>query len=167
MTKKRKVLSGQLELNFFTSVQRVAELTTQTEKGTILKGSLDISREFYAALKDDMDYARDESGRTLSREQIADRMSKLIGTKITEGTLYNWTAESHPHTMPADYLPAFIVATGGQRRAVEAISRHSNLYLLPGPEALRAEIERLDEEEKRIRNEKQKRRFYLKELEDR
>jgi hypothetical protein len=41
------------------------------------------------------------------------------------------------------------------------------LFLLPGPEALRAEIQMLEEEEKRIKSEKQKRRFYLRELEGR
>ena len=165
MTKKGKILSGQMELNLYDEVRRFSALTSQIEKDEILTGSLDISKEFCAALKADMEYARDENGRPLSRAQIAERMSKFLGVRITEGMTYNWTAPSHPHSLPAKYFHAFVQATGGQRRAVEVFSKHSNLYLQPGEEALRSEIQRLDEEEKRIRAEKQKRLLYLKMME--
>jgi len=92
-------------------------------------------------------------------------MTDLLGEEISLSTINNWTATSHPHEMPLSYLPAFIQATGGQRRAAEVISKHSGLYLLPGPDALRAEIQRFDEEERKAKNEKRKRLFYLKEME--
>lgn len=129
------------------------------------RGSLDIETEFKEALADDIRHAVDDMGRELSRYQIAARMSEHLGHEITKSMLDNWTAASHPHSIPASHLPAFVRATGGQRRHAEVISRHSGLVLLPGPEALRAEIQKLDEEEKRIKAEKQKRRFYLKQIE--
>ncbi len=127
-------------------------------------GSLNITMDIKSALSDDLRHAADEHNKELSRAEVAAKMTDLTGKEITLITLNNWTAMSHPHEMPLSYLPAFIQATG-QRRASEVISRHSGLYLLPGPEALRAEIQRLNESLQQIKAEKQKRLFLLKELE--
>ncbi|HBE44243.1 MAG TPA: hypothetical protein DDW17_02010 [Deltaproteobacteria bacterium] len=131
----------------------------------ITNGSLSIEKEFKAALSGDIHHAHDEFGREISRAQVAARMTDYLGEEITLSVLNNWTATSHPHSMPADYLPAFVKATGGQRRAVEAISRHSGLFMLPGPEALRSEIQQINEEIQRLKIEKQKRMLFLKEIE--
>ena len=49
----------------------------------------------------------------LSREEIAERMSELIGRTISKEMLDAWTAESKRlHRPPAEFLPAFCVATG-------------------------------------------------------
>jgi len=129
------------------------------------KGSLDIRTELKIALADDLRHALDESHKEISRAQVAARMTDQVGFEITLSMLNNWTATSHPHEMPLSLFPTFILATGGQRRAADAISRHSGLFLLPGPEALRAEIRHLEEEMDKIRTEKQKRLLFLKELE--
>ncbi len=76
----------------------------------------------------------------------------------------NWTAPSHPHNLPCLYLPAFVISTGGQRRTFEVLSRHAGLFALPGPEALRAEIERRREEEKKTRDERHRLETILKEI---
>jgi len=129
------------------------------------KGGLDIDTELRASLSADLRHAADERGRDLSRAEVAARMSDLTGQEITLSMLNNWTAEAHEkHRFPAAYLPAFVHATGGQARAFEVLSRYSGRFALPGPEALRAEIQRLDEEENRIRAEKKKRRLFLKEM---
>lgn len=159
MTKKKKQSSryDQPTLFDFLREQRQA-----TEKPN---GSLNITTEVKLAMADDLRHAVDECGKELSRAEVAARMTDYIGEEITLTMINNWTATSHPHEMPLSYLPAFIHATGGQRRTSEVLSRHSGLYLLPGPEALRAEIQRFDEQEKKARAEKQKRLFYLKEME--
>lgn len=161
MTKKKKELSEQP--NLFEWVKRAAELSRQIN--TPSKGSLDIDKELRAALSDDIKHACDENGRELSRAEVAARMTDLTGDEITLSMLNNWTAPSHPHSIPAKWMPAFISATGGQRRSTEVMSRHSGLFLLPGPEALRAEIQRIDEEIKIKKEEKQKRIMFLKEIE--
>ncbi len=117
-----------------------------------------------AALTDDIRHGADEAGKELSRYEIAARMSDLIGEEITKSMLDNWTAPSHPHTMPAEILPAFVLATG-QHQALEVLSRKAGLFALPGPEALRAEIQRIDEEIKRKQADKQKRMIFLREVE--
>jgi hypothetical protein len=159
--KKQKQSTEQPSL--FEWVKKVAELSRQIN--TPPKGSLDIDKELRAALSDDIKHARDENGRELSRAEVVARMTDLTCDEITLSMLNNWTAPSHPHSIPAKYMPAFIIATGGQRRVAEVLSRHSGLFLLPGPEALRAEIQRLDEEERRIKAEKIKRKIFLREIE--
>ena len=135
------------------------------KQATPRNGSLNIIKEIKSALSDDLRHAVDEHNKELSRAQVAALMTDLIGEEITLTMLNNWTATSHPHEMPLSYLPAFIQATGGQRRISEAISRHSGLHLLPGPDALRAEIQRFDEIARDAMKEKQKRMFYLREVE--
>lgn len=121
--------------------------------------------EIKSALSDDLRHAVDEHGKEISRAQVSARMTDLIGEEITLTTLNNWTATSHPHEMPLSYLPAFMQAIGGQRRASEIISRHSGLYLLPGPDVLRAEVQRIDEKMQGLKTEKQKRLLFLREIE--
>jgi len=49
---------------------------------------------------------------SLSRDQIADKMSELAGKSISIHQLYAWTASSkRGHYFPAEFIPAFILAT--------------------------------------------------------
>jgi len=153
--------------SLFDWIKRAEELSRQTTEP--VKGSLDIDSELRAAVAEDLKHAVVScTGRELSRYEVAARMSDLIGYEITASMLYNCTADSHDkHRFPAQWLPAFVIATGGQRRVFEVISRHSGLFALPGPEALRAEIQRLDEEIKRKQAEKAKRQIFLREMDSR
>ena len=126
-------------------------------------GSLDIDSELRAAISEDLKAARDGAGRGISRYEVAARISELIGREVTASMLYNWTAESHSdNNFPLKFLPSFVIATGRQRRTFDVLSRHSGLFALPGPEALRAEIQQIDEEIKRLRDERDKRKLFLK-----
>lgn len=139
-------------------IKRAEELSRQSDAPT--HGSLDIDSELRAAVSADIKAC------PLKHPYIAARMSELVGCEITESMLYSWTAESKDkHRFPCQFLPAFVIATGG-RRAFEVLSRRSGLFALPGPEALRAEIQRLDEEIKRKQAEKQKRQMFLREIEN-
>ena len=158
MTKRKKQLSRYDQPSLFDHIKEYTQNHTP-------KGGLSIEKEFKAVLADDLRHACDEDGREISRAQVAARMTDYLGEEITLSMLNNWTATSHPHSLPADYLPAYVKATGGQRRAVEVLSRHSGLFMLPGPEALRAEIQRIDESMQKMKIEKQKRLMFLKELE--
>ncbi len=159
MTKRRKQSSRYDQPSLFDYIKDSVENHTPN-------GGLSIEKEFKAALAEDLRHAHDDYSREISRAQVAARMTDYLGEEITLSILNNWTATSHPHSMPADHLPAFVKATG-QGRAVEVLSRHSGLFMLPGPEALRAEIQRIDEEMQKMKTEKQKRILFLKELEKR
>lgn len=144
MTIKNKKSSTQLSL-FDLVKQSVEKISAPA------LGSLYIDGEFRNALSEDIKAC------PLSRYQIAARMSELLGCEITKSQLDNWTAESHElHRMPATVLAAFSLATGGQRRAIEAVTRHAGIFALPGPEALRAEMQRIDDKIRDLKQEKKK-----------
>jgi len=145
-----------LQLNIFEWFKRTQELNGQEK---FQEGSLDIDSEFRAAV------SRDIKKCPSSRYQIAARMSELTGQEITESMLNSWTAESKDrHRFPCQFFPAFIIATG-QRDSFGVLSKKSGLFALPGPEALRAEIQRLDEEIRAKKEEKNKRVLFLREME--
>ncbi len=158
MTKKRKD-SSYHQLSLFDFIKETVEGDSKP------KGGLDIKNEVKMALSDDLRYATDEHGKELSRAQVSARMTDEIGFEITLSQLNNWTATSHPHEMPLSYLPAFIRATGGQRRAVDVLSKYSGLFILPGPEAIRAEIRKRDEIVEKTKAEKREWVMLLKKVE--
>ena len=109
-------------------------------------------------------------GCSLSRHQIAGEMSHLLGESITKEMIDSWTRESDEingrpgrHT-PAEYLPAFCQVAGCNEPLV-ILGKMVGLFVLPGPEALRAEIQRIDEQIKKVQSKKKKRLLFLKEME--
>lgn len=127
-------------------------------------GSLDFDSEFRAAVSFDLRHAQDDTGRELSRAEVAAKMTDFTGSEITVSMLNNWSAESHErHRFPAQYLPAFVLASGS-RRVFEVISRKAGLYALPGAEALRAEIQKDFEEIKNRKKAIQHKTVLLKEI---
>lgn len=161
MTNREKKSSNQQ--NIFEWIKKAEELSRQTVNPP--QGSLDIDTELRSALTEDLKHAKDQTGRELSRYEVAARMSELTGVEITKSMLDNYTAKTHEnHRFPCQFLPSFIIATGGQRRTFEVLSRHSGLFALPGLEALRAEIQQFYEQRKKINSEIEKRELFLKEI---
>jgi hypothetical protein len=157
MSMTKKISNSSQQPTLFDWVKKAQALSDQSQCHP--QGSLDVDSELRGAISGDIKAC------PLSRYQIAAKMSELVGQEITESMLYNWTAEAHDrHRFPAQFLPAFVVVTGG-RRTFECLSRRSGLFALPGREALRSEIQRLDEQIKGLQDEKQKRKIFLKEIE--
>lgn len=103
----------------------------------------------------------------LSRFEIAGKLSHLLGTEISKYQIDAWTSESKSgHRIPASYLPAFCRVTGC-REPLEILTETGGLFCMPGPEALRAEIQRYTELERKARSEKRKREMFLNEMEGR
>ncbi|MDD2367637.1 MAG: hypothetical protein PHN84_15925 [Desulfuromonadaceae bacterium] len=152
MTKiKQSLVNGQLSLFDLLAQERVERVATHP-------GRLCISARLLAAVKLAIKQA------PKSRETLADDMSELAGTDVTIGMINNWTAESHPHRMPAELLPAFCAATGSTE-PLRIMAEVAGLFTVQGPDALRAEIQKLDEEEKRVAAEKRKHKLLLQTLE--
>jgi len=131
------------------------------EQETVKKaaGSMDIDRHFREAISEALKNC------PLSRYQVAARMSELTGQEITKAMLDSWTAESKEgHRFPAIFLPAFCEAVGCSE-PLKILGRLVGVFVLPGPEALRAEIRRLEEEIGKKQQEKKKRLIFLKEME--
>ena len=101
----------------------------------------------------------------LSRWEIAGRMSHLLGQEISKYQIDTWTAESKDgHRLPGEYLPAFCLVTA-DHGPLRVLAETAGLFALPGPDALRSEIRRLEEESRRINQERRKRELFLKEME--
>ena len=153
-----KYKSSRAQGSLFENVKEAFQLTSQADRTAA--GSLDIVKDFKAAMAEDLRHASDKNGRLLSRYEVAGAMSELLDKDITKDMLDNWTARSHPHCMRGDFLPAFIMATGG-RRTFEVLGRKAGLFVLPGDEALRADIHKLNEEMKDLRRRKSAMERYL------
>jgi hypothetical protein len=106
----------------------------------------------------------------LSRHQIAGEMSHLLNESITKEQIDSWTRESDElngrpsRHVPAEYLPALCKVVQ-DNEPLMVMGRVAGVFVLPGPEALRAEIQRLDEEINRAKTRKRQRLLFLKEME--
>jgi hypothetical protein len=122
-------------------------------------GSFDIDRQLRAAISEALKHC------PLSRWQVAARMSELTGQEITKAMLDSWTAESKEnHRFPAIFLPAFCEASGCNEPLI-MMGKLVGMFVMPGPEALRAEIHRIEEEISKKQNDKRKRMMFLREME--
>jgi hypothetical protein len=105
----------------------------------------------------------------LSRHQIAGQMSHLLDESITKEMIDSWTRQSDEingrpgRHIPAEYLPAFCEVTGSNETLI-VMGKRVGLFILPGCEALRAEIQTLDEQIKKTQSKKKQRLLLLKEL---
>ncbi|MDY6851752.1 MAG: hypothetical protein SV487_06730 [Thermodesulfobacteriota bacterium] len=106
----------------------------------------------------------------LSVHQIAGEMSHLLNESITADIIYSWTRESDKQNgrpgrhVPAEYLPAFCAVTC-DNEPLRVMGRVAGVFVMPGPEALRAEIQKIDEEINRAKAQKRKRMMFLQEIE--
>jgi hypothetical protein len=93
-------------------------------------------------------------------------MTILTGGEVTAAMLYNITATSHPHRMPAELLPAFCEATG-DCGPLMVLTETAGVYTVEPPEKIRAKIQSLEEQKKNLDKEKHKYAALLHELEGR
>ena len=111
-------------------------------------------------------------GSPLSVHQIAGEMSHLVGETITAEVIYSWTRQSddaggrNGRHIPAQYLPAFCVATKNNG-ILEIMGELAGAFVLPGPDALRSEIQKEDEVIRAAKERKRERQNLLKQLEGR
>ena len=126
-----------------------------------VEGSMDIDRRFRSSLNEGIKRAPNN----MSRWDIAAKMSQLTATDITKTMLDSWTAESKEgHRMPAIFIPAFCESVK-YNEPLKILGTPVGVFVLPGPEALRAEIQRLEEDINKKSQEKRKRLIFLKEME--
>ena len=150
------------QITIFEYLQRISE---QSARPASTEGSMKIIDRLRESLRHAIKNC------PLSRHQVSGEMSHLTGDTITKTLIDSWTRESDEingrpgRHIPAEYLPAFCRATGSNEPMV-IMGRMTGLFVLPGPEALRAEIQRLDEQAAEIRAEKSKRKMFLREMEN-
>lgn len=152
---KRKLKVDTRQMSLFDVVKQISESDAAQSR----EGELDIANKLRMALVEAIRQSH------LSRHQIAGEMSHLLGFEVSKTTIDTWTAESKErHRIPAEYLPAFCRATG-DREPIRILAEYGGMFAMPGPEALRAEIQKLSEQEAKARAEKRKRLQFLAEME--
>jgi len=159
MSKKRRK-TDKNQLSIFDLLRDLSEKTSETTS----EGKFKIIDELRAAMRTAIKDC------PLSVHQIAGEMSHLLGQTITKEIIYSWTRASDEingrpsRHIPAEFLPAFCKVTGSNDPLI-VMGRLTGLFVLPGPEALRAEIQKLDEEIQRAKSRKKKRMRFLREME--
>lgn len=154
MSKRTKKVDVR-QMSLFSILQRIQEDSVQEPTS---EGEMDIADDIRLALIKAIKNCK------LSRHQIAGEMSHLLGLEVSKTTIDTWTAESKDrHRIPAEYLPAFCKVTG-DLEAIRLLAECGGMFAMPGPEALRAEIQKYDEEERKARAEKRKRLKYLEDM---
>ena len=144
-------------MNLFDVLKRIQD--EKVEELTVDVGALNIAEKLRLSL------IRAIKDCHLSRHQIAGEMSHLLGYEVSKTTIDTWTAESkEQHRIPAEYLPAFCKTTG-DLEPIRILAECGGMFAMPGPEALRAEIQKYDEQERKARAEKRKRLKYLEDME--
>lgn len=155
MAKKRRKSDDGRQLSLFDVMRQMSE-ERREEAG---EGSMSIEGPLRMALRAAL------KGCPLSVHQVAGEMSHLLGEQITAEMIYSWTAESKGfHQIWGSRLPAFCRVTRSWR-PLEIIDETAGRFCMPGPEALRAEIQHFSEQERKARAEKRKRETFLKEME--
>jgi len=151
MSKLKKITDTQYSL-----FDLISDLQKPTDPGP---GSLNIQFQLQAVISDCIKHC------PLSRWEIAGKMGELLNQDISKYMLDTWTAESKEyHRFPAEFLPAFCEAVGSFE-PLRILAEKAGVFMLPGPEALRAEINKIEQEIKRLQKQRQKRQLFLKEAE--
>ena len=140
--------------NLFDYIRELQELDKKSTEGTF-----NVSDKLRMALTHALKQC------PLSRHQVAGEMSHLLGIEVNRTTIDSWTAESKPgNRIPAEYIPAFCKVTNNYE-ALVILNQAAGRFSMPGPDALRSEIQKWAERERTARAEKRKRELFLKEME--
>jgi hypothetical protein len=104
-------------------------------------------RDLHRAVKQAL--AQDVRECSWSREQILQRMYVVTGHAINLATLDAMIAESKEHRFPAEWIPAWVAATGS-RRLLELLCSEAGLYLADATEHELSELARLNITAKKV-----------------
>ena len=134
------------------------EVAKICEQGTPATGSCNIQVQLKESVSRAMSISK------LSRYEIAGQISNLLGKDVTKYHLDAWVAESKDgHRLPAEYLVAFCKVTGSYE-PLNLICKPLGLFIMPGSDALRSEIRKIDEEIEGLMTEKEKRLVFLQKI---
>ena len=143
-------------MNLFDMVEAIQKQVKAVEEPPT-EGTANIREKLRIAIKHSLKNC------PLSHVQVAGEMSHLLGdVEVTRFMLDTWTAESKKgHRFPAEYIPAFCQVTGC-REPLRILAEASGWFAMPGEDALRSQMQRLEEEAKKITNKKKELAVLLK-----
>lgn len=152
MTKPRLRLvdSLQKQMSFFDQLSQ-----SQVQNATPPVGAYNIMRQWRCALSFAL-----KSASQKSRLVIADEMSRILGVRVSKYRIDSWVAENKASQMPAEYVPAFCHVTGCLE-PIRLINEACEVFMVSGPDALRAEIRKDEEAIKAKRRDKREKEALL------
>jgi len=151
---RKKLDNMPRQRNLFDYIREIQELDKKSTEGTF-----NVSDKLRMALNHALKQC------PLSRHQVAGEMSHLLGIEVNGTTIDSWTAESKPgNRIPGEYIPSFCKVTDNYDPLV-ILNQAAGRFSMPGPDALRSEIQKWTEKERTARAEKRKRELFLKEME--
>lgn len=154
MTKSaKKIVTDPSQMSLFDLLSQ-----NKAERDEVAPGRLCISARLMSAVRAAVKQA------PKSRETLADEMAELTGAEITVHSINSWCAESHPHRLPAEFLPALCASTGSTE-PMRIMAEASGLFALPGPDALRADMQRDVERKKELDRQIRQKEALIKALE--
>ena len=133
-------------------------LAEQDELSSNRAGRMCISAKLLAAVKKGIKEA------PKSRETLADEMTELSGAEITVHMINSWCADSHPHRLPAEFIPALVAATGNSE-PLRIMTEATGIFTVAGPDALRAEMQKDVEAKRKIEKDIRQKEALIKALE--
>lgn len=155
MSNNRKKVDTR-QINLFEMIQNMESKNPNID-------TLNISSKFKAILSKSISQSK------YSVPQIACRMTEYLdngesdGVVITHHMIYAWCSQSKEgHRLPAEYVPAFCYAAESFE-PIEFLAQQTDRYLMPGPDALRSEIQKIDEQMQKLKEEKDRRLLFLRE----
>lgn len=87
----------------------------------------------------------------LSRKEVAQRMSAMLGVRITEGMINAWCAESKGHRFPAAYIPALAVITEDSS-LIEEMAEFCGVYVITRKQLVMLKLAEVREEKRRLKD---------------
>ncbi len=111
------------------------------------------SYQIHSQIKDVISEALKKS--RFSRHQVAARMSEVLDSDITKSQLDSWSAESKEfHRFPAEYVPAFCYASEETSLLRVIVGPVRGVQLIVDQDAIKLQIAKLDDELKKMKDEK-------------
>ncbi len=116
---------------------------TQVKSDTSARGPFALNRDSLSHLHSEIKrlVAQDIKDCPHSREQVADHLSWLLGRHITVAQIDAITAQTKDNRLPAEWVPAWSVATGS-RRILELLCTEAGYWLADETEHELAELGR-------------------------
>jgi len=153
--RRQQYIDNDLQPSLFDLIR---ENEQRREGNAFAAGSFNISCRLRSELSEGLKHS------PFSRYEVAARMSDLLGVEVTKSQLDSWTAESKEyHRFPAEYLPAFVAATG-YKEPIRLMAKMVDCYLLESEEALLAELGRIDQVKRDLSRKEKAVREYLTQL---
>jgi hypothetical protein len=140
----KKKIDNTGQLDFFELLRKVQQGQAEIFQGNEAPGCLNIDAQIRGLVTQALKQT------SLSRYEVAGKMSELIGKEITKAMIDSWSAESKEnHRFPLAYLPAFCRATGS-REILRFLADKCGGFYIESAEALYTELGRIEQQKKEL-----------------